>query len=72
MWDSDTASPDFAGEVYLDYPFERVKFRWDNASEKVFRRFYGKPETQSSYESHLFRDAESTGKLITRDEYYRD
>jgi hypothetical protein len=60
------------GDVYLDYPFEQVKFRWEAETKKVFRRRYGKSESESDYTSDLFRDAISSGKLITREEYYRD
>ena len=60
------------GDVYLDYPFEDVKFRWEKETSKVFRRFYGQVEEEISWSSNLFRDAMSAGKLITREEYYRD
>jgi len=32
------------GDVYIDYPFEDMKFRFDKASNKVFVRCYGKQE----------------------------
>ena len=60
------------GNVYLDYPFEDVKFRWEKETSKVFRRFYGEAEKEISCISNLFRDAMSAGKQITREEYYRD
>ena len=60
------------GDVYLDYPSEDVKFRYENKTGKVFRRFYGQAEEEVSYSSNLFRDAMSSGKQITREEYYQD
>ncbi|MDQ5988568.1 MAG: hypothetical protein CSYNP_04328 [Syntrophus sp. SKADARSKE-3] len=60
------------GDVYLDYPFEDVKFRWEKETKKVFRRFYGKAEEEISHTSNLYHDAISAGQLITREEYYRD
>jgi len=61
-----------AGDVYLDYPFEDVKFRWEKETKKVFRRFYGQAEAEISHTSNLYHDAISAGKLITREEYFRD
>lgn len=60
------------GNVYLDYPFEDVKFRWEKQTQKVYRRFYGEAEEEISHTSNLYHDAISAGKKITRDEYYRD
>jgi hypothetical protein len=60
------------GDVYLDYPFEDVKFRWEKETSKVFRRFYGQAEVEINWSSNLFRDAMSAGKRITREEYFRD
>jgi hypothetical protein len=59
------------GDVYLDYPFEDVKFRYEKQTGKVFRRFNGQPDQEVSFSSNLFRDALSAGKLISRQEYYR-
>jgi hypothetical protein len=60
------------GDVYLDYPFEGAKFRWEKQTLKVFRRFYGEPEAEISHTSNIYNDAISAGELITRDEYYGD
>jgi len=60
------------GDVYLNYSFEDVKFRYENKTGRVFRRFHGQPEVEASYTSNLFRDAMSSGTLITREEYYQD
>ena len=59
------------GDVFLDYPFEDVKFRYEKKTGKVFRRFYGQPDREVSFSSNLFRDALSAGKQISREEYFR-
>ncbi len=61
-----------AGDVYIDFPYEEMKFRFEKATGKVFARFYGKPEHEVDPKSGLFHDAISAGKLITREEYYLD
>ncbi|MGH8675007.1 MAG: hypothetical protein ACREVG_11930 [Burkholderiales bacterium] len=60
------------GDVYIDYPFEGAKFRYDKKSEKVYRRFYGEAEDEILPSSSLYNDAIRTGKAITREEYFRD
>ena len=61
-----------AGDVYIDFPFEDVKFRYENKTGKVYRRFYGEPEMEIEPSSVLYHDAISAGKIITREEYFRD
>ncbi|MCI0504143.1 hypothetical protein L0Y65_05540 [Candidatus Micrarchaeota archaeon] len=61
-----------AGDVYIDYPYEDVKFRFEKKTGKVFGRFYGQAEHEVAPSSELFHDAISAGRLITREEYYRD
>ena len=66
-------SKDFRkGDIYIDYPYEHAKFRWDKETEKVYRRFYGKRETQIDHTSDLFNEAIAAGELITRDAYFVD
>jgi hypothetical protein len=61
------------GDVYIDFPFERAKFRYDKASGKVYLRFYGEAqEDEVPWSSELFHEARRGGREITRDEYYRD
>ncbi len=61
-----------AGDVYIDFPYEDVKFRFEKKTGKVFGRFYGEPEHEVPPSSELYHDAISAGKLITREEYYKD
>lgn len=60
------------GDVYIDYPFERAKFYWENETEKVYRRFYGEEEVKIDHTSNLFNEAISGGFQITREEYLED
>jgi hypothetical protein len=60
------------GDVYIDYPPEDVKFRFEHATRRVFRRFYGEAEREMAPDSNLYHEAISAGKQITRDEYYKN
>jgi hypothetical protein len=58
-------------DIYIDYPFEEVMFRWDSAGLVVYRKFYGEPEGDEHIPSdnRLFHDALSFGDEISRDVY---
>lgn len=60
------------GDVYIDYRFEQVKFRWDKKLEKVFTRTKGQPEEECDAAWSLYKDAIRAGKAITREEYFSD
>jgi len=60
------------GDVYIDYPYENAKFRYERATLKVYRYFYGEPEMEIDSSSHLYMDAISGGWRITRAEYFGD
>lgn len=60
------------GDVFIDYPPEDVKFRFEHATRRVFRRFYGEPEVEIDPSSNLYHEAISAGKQITRDEYNKN
>lgn len=59
-------------DVYIEYDYEQVMFRWDAASQQIFRKFYGKDEhsVPVHHTNRLFHDALSFGAEITRDRYY--
>jgi chaperonin GroEL (HSP60 family) len=57
------------GDVYLDYRFEGMKFRFDKASGKVFVRMDGEAEVEIDQSDEHFREAVSAGKVITREQY---
>lgn len=57
------------GDVYIDYPYESVMFRFEKASGRVFRRFYGEAEVEVPQDSRLFADARLDGTEIGADLY---
>lgn len=59
-------------DIYIDFPYERAKFRWEKDTEKAYRRFYGEEEVEIPQTSNLFEQAIQAGKLIDRADYYRD
>jgi len=61
-----------AGDVYIDYPSEEAKFRYEKESNKVFRRFYGQAEREILHSSELYNEAISAGTQITKEKYYED
>ena len=60
------------GDVYIDFPYERVKFRYEKATHTVYQRWYGATETRIPHDSELYNEAHSGGFAITCEEYYRD
>jgi len=61
-----------AGDVYIDYRFEDAKFRYEKATGKVFCRLSRKAEEEIPPDDDLYHHAISSGKQITREEYFRD
>lgn len=45
------------GDVFIDFPYERAKFRWEKDTKKVYRRFYGEAEDEIPPSSHLYNQA---------------
>ena len=41
-----------AGDVYIDYPYEDAKFRYEKATGKVYRWFYGETEFETDPTSY--------------------
>src|SRR4051794_32669799 len=60
------------GDVYLDFPYEDVKFRFEKATGKYYRRFYRQAEDEVPFDSALLHEAISAGRQITREEYLSD
>jgi len=59
-------------DIYIDYPFEDVMYRWDHQARQVFVRFYGKPEAATPVPSanRLFNDALLYGEEISAQQYH--
>lgn len=60
------------GDVYIDYPFEDMKFRFDKAANKVFVRCYGKKEVEIDQSNEHFNEAIQAGNVISREQYGSD
>jgi hypothetical protein len=59
-------------DVYIDYPFEDMKFQFDKAANKVFVRCYGKKEVEIEQSNEHFNEAIQAGKVITKEQYLSD
>ncbi|AJC19362.1 hypothetical protein RO07_00590 [Pandoraea pulmonicola] len=58
-------------DVYIDYPFEAVMYRWDHVARDVHVRFYGADELAApvAHDNHLFNEAIRFGTQVTRERY---
>jgi hypothetical protein len=58
------------GDVFIDVPQEHALFRFEKASGKTFRRFYGEPaESELERGSRQFADARIAGTQISAERY---
>lgn len=55
------------GEVFIDYPFEDVAFRYTHG--KAFAKPYGKPERPIPNDHEMYNQAILSGQQITAEEY---
>ncbi|WP_434777396.1 hypothetical protein [Neisseria sp. Ec49-e6-T10] len=60
-------------DIYIDYPFEEVMFRWDHSIKKVFHKFYGKDEIEQPIEqsNKLLNEALLFGDEISEEQYFQ-
>lgn len=58
-------------DVFLDYAYEAVTFRWDPRTGTVFRKFYGAAESEQSVpaDNRLYNDAVLYGREISKEQY---
>nr|EUJ16448.1 hypothetical protein RSP673_00085 [Ralstonia solanacearum P673] len=57
-------------DIYIDYPFEEVMFRWDHVEKKAYRKFYGERESGPvPHDNNLYNEALRSGDEITREAY---
>ncbi|MGN6082590.1 hypothetical protein [Trinickia sp.] len=57
-------------DVYIDYPFEEVMFRWEHAGRTIFRKFYDEAESGPvPHDNRLYNEALLYGDETTRDAY---
>lgn len=59
-------------DVFIDYPFEDARFRYEKETNKVFRRFTGQEEVEIRPDTDLYKQAILSGTEITRDQYFAD
>jgi hypothetical protein len=59
------------GDVYIDYDFEGVMYRWDHKLKLIYVKFYGKEESDRivPHDNRLYNDALLYGEQITKEEY---
>jgi hypothetical protein len=55
----------------VDYPSERLMFRWDHETKKVYYKSYGKPEGRDPlpHDNRLFNDALLYGDEVSESTY---
>jgi len=58
-------------DIYVDYPFEEVMYRWEHLVEKIHIKFYGENEKAEliPHDNCLFNEALLSGNEITQEEY---
>lgn len=58
-------------DIFIDYPFEDVMFRWSHQEKRIFRKFYGAEEGRDPipYDNGLFNEALLGGDEITCEQY---
>jgi hypothetical protein len=58
-------------DVYLDYDFEEVMFRFEHITRRFFRKFYGESnEKEVLYDNRLLNDAILGGTEIDAKTYH--
>lgn len=58
------------GDVYIDYPFEDARFRFDHATKTAYRKWHGQShETRVPNDNRLYTEAIRSGSEITREDY---
>lgn len=58
-------------DVFVDYEFEKVMFRCDRLTNKIYRKFYNEQEFSSEIpgSNNLFNEALCFGVEITENDY---
>lgn len=55
-----------AGDVFIDFPYEEVFFRFEKATGSVFRKFYGElTESEIPSSNNLFAEARIAGTQVS-------
>ena len=58
-------------DIYIDYAFEEVMFRWDHIKREIYIKFYNKDESTKPipHDNRLFNDALRFGDEISKEDY---
>ena len=56
-------------DIYIDYDFEDVTYRWDHRQGTIHVRFYGEAESPSRLSTTTACSTMRCGREITREEY---
>lgn len=58
-------------DVFIDYDFEEVTYRWDHCGQKAYVKFYGDQERAEPVvpDNRLYNEALRFGREITREQY---
>ena len=59
------------GDVYIDYPYEDVMFRFEKKTRKIFRKFHGKLESEIASDSTLYHEAKVAGTQVEKEFYLK-
>ncbi len=60
-------------DVYIDYPFEEVMYRWDHKHGEIYVKFYGEGEKifPVPIDNRLFNDALLSGQEVSKEVYLK-
>ena len=60
-------------DIYIDYPYEDIMFRWDHIDKLIYKKFYCQKEYPEPvpHDSELYNEARRFGKEITREQYIK-
>jgi len=58
-------------DVFVDYPFEEVMYRWDHKEKKSYRKFYGEAELPEPvpHDNGMYNEALLSGDEISETAY---
>jgi hypothetical protein len=60
-----------AGDLYIEYGFEKVLFRYEKKTARFYRKFYSDShEHEIQHDSDLLCEAECSGVLTTAERYF--
>lgn len=60
-------------DIFIDYDYESVMFRWDHVNKKAYKKFYGQQENDEviDHSNRLYNDALRFGDEISEVAYLK-